>query len=169
MACMENPLSLWQLPWSGDVMQAINPWSWWTNAMGQFGLINISSSASANPQLEREIVGKVASYGRQLGRMTDAVYAVLAHQDSTSWSSTEQRGVADFRRMADAIYAVKAGHAAPTDAALDELIEGIRFLKERNAEEYERVVGKLRRGLQDGAETPPKLLPAPKRQVARRR
>ena len=159
---MENLMSLWRLPWSGDVMQAINPWSWWTNAMGQFGLINISTAASANPALEREITGKVASYGRQLGRMTDTVYALLAHQDQSAWSPAERRGVADFRRMADAIYAVKAGHAAPTDAALDELLDGIRFLKERNEPEYERVVGKLRRGL-DGIRPEPQLLPAPRR------
>jgi len=158
---MENPLGLWRLPWSGDVTQAINPWSWWTSAMGQFGLVNISSSASADPQLERDIVSKVASYGRQLGRMTDAVYALLAHQDESVWSPDERRDIAEFRRMADAIYAVKAGYAAPTDAALDRLIDGIRFLKERDPAEYERVVGKLRHGLLDGAETPPKLLASP--------
>jgi hypothetical protein len=169
MAYMENPLDLWRLPWSGDVTQAINPWSWWTSAMGQFGLVNISSSASANPQLERDIVGKVASYGRQLGRMTDVVYALLAHQDESAWSPDERRHIADFRRMADAIYAVKAGYAAPTDAALDRLIDGIRFLKEHNAAEYERVVGKLRRGLLDGAETPPQLLPPPTRPAAKKR
>jgi hypothetical protein len=128
-------------------MQAINPWSWWTNAMGQFGLINISSGASANPQLERDIVGRVASYGRQLGRLNDAVYALLAHQDRDELSAVEQRAVDDFRRMADAINAVKEGHAAPTDAALDELIEGIRFLRDRNPKEHERIVGRLRRAL----------------------
>jgi hypothetical protein len=132
---------------SGDVMQAINPWSWWTNAMGQFGLINISTNASANPRLEREIVNDVASYGRQLGRINEVLYALLQHTSQESWSATERREAADFRRMADAIAAVKAKHAAPTDAALDDLIGGIRFLKERNPPEYRRVVGRLRKAL----------------------
>jgi hypothetical protein len=144
---MENRTDTWLLPLSGDVMQAINPWSWWTNAMGQFGLINISSGASANPRLEREIVGKVASYGRQLGRINDALYALLAHQDPGELSAVERHAVDEFRRMADAINAVKEGHAAPTDAALDGLIEGIRFLRDRNPKEYARVVGRLRHAL----------------------
>lgn len=144
---METRTDTWLLPLSGDVLQAINPWSWWTNAMGQFGFINISSSASANPKLERDIVGKVASYGRQLGRINDALYALLAHQDRDELSAVEQRAVDDFRRMADAINAMKEGHAAPTDAALDELIAGIRFLRDRNPKEHARIVGKLRRAL----------------------
>jgi hypothetical protein len=147
---MEDRNITWLAPLSGDVMQAINPWSWWTNAMGQFGLVNISAAASANPRLEREITGTVASYGRQLGRISEALYAVLAHADQSAWSAAERREVADFRRMADEIAAVKERHAAPTDHALDELIDGIRFLKERNAAEYERVVGKLRRALLAG-------------------
>src|SRR5215510_7472950 len=135
---MENSHNNWLAPLSGDVMQAINPWSWWTNAMGQFGLVNITNTASSDPQLEREIVGKVAGYGRQLGRISEALYALLAHVDEGKLTVAERRDVADFRRMADDIAAVKARYAAPTDAALDDLIHGITFLKERNADEYER-------------------------------
>lgn len=168
---METRTDTWLLPLSGDVLQAINPWSWWTNAMGQFGLINISSSASANPRLERDIVGKVASYGRQLGRINDAVYALLAHEDAGAFSASEQRAVDDFRRMADAINAMKEGHAAPTDAALDELIAGIRFLRDRNPKEHARVVGKLRRALAEtkDAEQPAGRPAEAKRRVPRRR
>jgi hypothetical protein len=147
---MDKSSGSWQLPLSGDVMQAINPWSWWTNAMGQFGLVNITTTASANPRLEREIVNEVASYGRQLGRISEALYALLEHTSQESWSPAERREVADFRRMADAIAAVKAKHAAPTDAALDDLIAGIRFLKERNRPEYQRIVGRLRKALLEG-------------------
>lgn len=147
---MDKRSDSWQLPLSGDVLQAINPWSWWTNAMGQFGLVNITTHASSNPRLEREIVNEVASYGRQLGRISEALYAVLDHMPQENWSAAERKEVADFRRMADAIAAVKAKHAAPTDAALDDLISGIRFLKDRNRPEYERIVGRLRKALLDG-------------------
>jgi len=144
---METLDNNWHLPIPGDVMQAINPWSWWTNAMGQFGLVNITTGASSNPQVEREIVGKVAGYGRQLGRISEALYALLAHMNETSFTATERRAVADFRRMTDDIAAVKARYAAPTDAAIDDLIDGINFLKGRNVGEYERVVGRLRKAL----------------------
>ena len=44
----------------------------------QFGLININLGQSSNPTVEEEVLTDVASYGRQLGRISDALAVLLA-------------------------------------------------------------------------------------------
>ena len=63
-------------PLSGDVTQA---WATMVRTWGQWGLININvgGSGTADPVLERRIVDEVASYGRQLGRISEALEALI--------------------------------------------------------------------------------------------
>ena len=63
-------------PLSGDVTQA---WTTWARLMGQWGLININvgGDSTPDPVLERRIVDEVASYGRQLGRISEALEALI--------------------------------------------------------------------------------------------
>jgi hypothetical protein len=63
--------AVWNLPLSGDV----------TESAGQIGFVNIATG-SGDPALERRIVEHVASYGRQLGWVVDALDALIrAAQD----------------------------------------------------------------------------------------
>jgi hypothetical protein len=64
------------LPLSGDVWQRIAT-SFLRN--GQIGLVNVQG-VSRNPELEERIVTQVAGYGRQLGRLLEAVDALAAHR-----------------------------------------------------------------------------------------
>ncbi len=63
-------------PLSGDVTQA---WATWARMVGQWGLININvgGDSTPDPVLERRIVDEVASYGRQLGRISEALEALI--------------------------------------------------------------------------------------------
>jgi hypothetical protein len=48
--------------------------SWTFNSQGgQFGLVNINLGKSADPDLEQRILDDVGSYGRQLGRIGEAL------------------------------------------------------------------------------------------------
>ncbi|MET0543291.1 MAG: hypothetical protein ABWZ88_16210 [Variovorax sp.] len=68
------------LPLSGDVTQAINPWSWFFKSVGgQFGLVNINMGKSSDPVLEQQILDDVGTYGRQLGQIGDALAVLLRH------------------------------------------------------------------------------------------
>jgi hypothetical protein len=51
-----------KLPWSGDVTQAINPWSWMNNSLGQFGYININQTVSSNREMADGIAAVKAGY-----------------------------------------------------------------------------------------------------------
>ncbi|WP_417667854.1 hypothetical protein [Roseibium sp.] len=67
-----------KLPLSGDVFQAINPWFDMFKAFGsQFGLININLGRSPAPEIEQKVLSEVGSYGRQLGRMGEALNILI--------------------------------------------------------------------------------------------
>ena len=69
-----------KLPLSGDVVQSINPFTAWMSPVGsQFGLININLGQSSEPKVEEEVLWDVGTYGRQLGRIGDALVVLLAH------------------------------------------------------------------------------------------
>ena len=102
-----------RLPLSGDVLQAINPWSDMFKAFGsQFGFININLGRSAAPEIEQDILNEVGSYGRQLGRMGEAL-AVLVDKIEPKLDdlTKEERLALDaFKVMQAEIDRVKARH-----------------------------------------------------------
>ena len=83
------------LPLSGAVTQTIEPWTSWFSAFGsQVGLINVNLGSSADPDVEKAVIAKVASYGRQLGRIEDALVVLLKHfRPAEELSSAEKRAI----------------------------------------------------------------------------
>ena len=61
--------------------QAINPWTF-NQSGAQLGLVNISLGQTAQPELERAMLNEVGSYGRQLGRIGDALEVLVRHFDT---------------------------------------------------------------------------------------
>jgi hypothetical protein len=65
---------------SGNVNQVIDPWTLMLRMAGnQFGLININLGKSSDPDLEKEIIEDVGTYGKQLGQIGDAVQVIIKH------------------------------------------------------------------------------------------
>lgn len=64
-------------PFSGNVTQDILPWTWWLRFVGQWSLININLGKSSDADRERRILEQAGSYGRQLGRISEALEAVV--------------------------------------------------------------------------------------------
>ncbi len=64
-------------PLSGDVSQSILPWTWMTHATGQWGLVNINLGRTPDPERERRVLDQAGSYGHQLGRLSEALQAVI--------------------------------------------------------------------------------------------
>ncbi|MFP4003168.1 MAG: hypothetical protein ACLFV8_05270 [Alphaproteobacteria bacterium] len=135
----------WPLP--GAVTQAVNPWEVWMRTLSaQMGFLNIRNLSAGDPALEREIVEDVASYGRQLGRMTDVLIALLDHTDLKHVTERERAEIAAFREMAAEIETVKARRRSPERLldALDALLEEIRGLREQHPELHERAWHRVR-------------------------
>jgi len=67
-----------QMPWSGAVNQSILPWRWAFDWIGnQFSVFTINLGRSSAPEVETEILNDVGSYGRQLGRLSEAVEVLV--------------------------------------------------------------------------------------------
>lgn len=103
------------LPLSGAVTQAFNAWSSAVRSVsGQFGLVNINLARSSNPALEAELVSEVASYGSQLGRISNALAVLVAQlPDDPRRPVCEQAAIDEFKRMLNDLAAVKDRHAKP--------------------------------------------------------
>ena len=130
------------LPLSGDVTQTINPWTWWNTAVnqlgGQFGLININTMASGDPVLENQIVQNVASYGKQLGRMMEALNVVIAKDLTLSTlTSKEQETITAFQDMLAQINATKDNHTPTLSTTeTDHFLDRLMALKQTNPPLY---------------------------------
>lgn len=72
-----------------NLWQAINPWSFAITGE-QLGLVNISIGQTSHPELEREILDEVGSYGKQLGHIGDAVEVLIGLIGDRSKLTKEQ-------------------------------------------------------------------------------
>jgi hypothetical protein len=98
-----------RLPLSGDVVQAINPWSWtWNLGGAQLGLVNINLGRSSNPELEAQILDEVGSYGRQIGRLGDVLAILLRRLDPSALTPEEATQIEDFQRQIAEVERLKA-------------------------------------------------------------
>ena len=97
------------LPLSGAVTQTIEPWTSWFSSFGsQIGLINVNLGTSSNPSTEKAVIANVASYGKQLGRIEDALVVLLKHfHPKEPLSPEENRAIRALQRMVEEIDDVK--------------------------------------------------------------
>jgi hypothetical protein len=102
-----------KLPLSGDVVQSINPFTAFMTG-GQFGLININMGQSSEPKVEEEVLSDVATYGKQLGRIGDALIVLLAHfRPSKPLTADETAAIEALKEMLERIADVKEKHNRP--------------------------------------------------------
>ena len=136
----ESPSIFWAWPFSGDVAQDYHPiTSWFRTVSTQLGFININEMQSENPDLEKRIVTEVGSYGKQLGRVVEALQAVCEHMDTGRWPDEEQEAVKSFTRLAEEIDAFKSANQPVTKGTIDQLVSALRSLKDQDRLCYERL------------------------------
>ena len=126
-------LRTWQTVWRGapdNLVQPILPG--WT--------FNINSANSTSPQTEAEVVAR-HSYGRQIGRMADALELVLVEKHGSA--PTDKR-LADFLDMKRDIDQVKQDAAA---ARIEQITKDLALLKTRDEAQYARLRDALREAL----------------------
>jgi hypothetical protein len=101
-----------KLPLSGDVVQSISPWTAFLSPIGnQYGLVNVTIGQSSEPAVEADALSDVASYGKQLGRIGDALIVLLAHfHPATPLTRAEADAIDDLKEMLHRIADVKEKH-----------------------------------------------------------
>ena len=130
---LPNPFALFA-PRSLD--QSINP-GW---AIGN--IISVTEQNSAAPDTERDIAASY-SYGRQLGRVIDALAVLIAERPE---ESSDVKALDDLMALRDEIDAIKSRAAA---RRLERLGSDLETLKKTDADEYRRVTAALRNALDD--------------------
>ena len=101
--------------------------------------LNVNAFNSSSPQTEAEVVGK-HSYGRQLGRISEALAVLVEARDP---KGSDDR-FDDFRTMNDEIAEIKAGNAA---ARVSRLLADLDLLKVLRPEEHARLKDELKKRL----------------------
>ena len=100
---MSTPFQISLAP--DQLWQAINPGA-------QFGLINIDLGGAADSDLERRILNAVGSYGRQLGRIGDALEVILKHMKLDDLKSDERDALDVLKGQLAQVRQVKAERRA---------------------------------------------------------
>jgi len=107
-----------QLPLSGDVIQDINPVTSWLSP-------NLEINFAGKPDVEKDIVANIASYGRQLGVVIPALLQALGDVDSPE--------VEKLRKLAGDIEAAKQKHKI---RQAETLKQGLLSLKETDPQAF---------------------------------
>jgi hypothetical protein len=126
-------LRSWQTVWRGapdSLVQPILPG--WT--------FNINSTNSSSPQTEADVVAR-HSYGRQLGRMADALELLVVDKYG---KAPKDKRVASFLSMKREIDQVKLDAAA---ARVEQITRDLALLKAQDETEYARLRDALRAAL----------------------
>jgi hypothetical protein len=95
--------------------QAINPWSFYQQG-AQFGFVNIDLGQTPQPEVEQAVLEKVGSYGRQLGRIGDALEVLLDHVKLEGLDEREQDALTVLRGQLAEIRQVKQAVQTPPAA-----------------------------------------------------
>jgi hypothetical protein len=111
---MSTPFQISLAP--DQLWQAINPVTAYQQG-AQFGLINIDLGGAADSDLERKILKTVGSYGRQLGRIGDALDVILKHVKLDDLKPDERDALDVLKGQLAAVRQVKAEHRASAAAS----------------------------------------------------
>jgi predicted dinucleotide-utilizing enzyme len=125
-----------------NLSQAINPWSLWM----QPGLINVNMMATREPDTELRMVRDGASYGSQLGRITELLETVvekLKLEGDRSLNDTQRKTVADFLVLAAKMKAVKDQSPSGVHKRVDVLVDELSALSRTDPLHYAQLHAKL--------------------------
>ena len=111
---------------SGSFVQPILPG--WT--------FNIDSNNSSSPQTEADVLAKF-SYGKQLGKINDALALLIAHRDAPPDAPA-------FQEFAEMTAQIEKAKAAGIGRRVEQVKADLKLLKKTNRREYDRLSAALR-------------------------
>jgi hypothetical protein len=94
-------------PFSGDVTQAFTAFSRMFSH-SSWGIFNFNFGNSGSPEAEGRILDEVGSYGRQIGRITDALEVLISTLDTSQLTKKQVTAIYMLKEQADAIRAIKS-------------------------------------------------------------
>jgi len=106
-------------------------------------VINITENNSSAPETEREVL-QHHSYGRQLGRIIDALSVVIdkAVPDTAKLPEAQRECLQEFADMSGEIRKIKEGEALKR---VERIARDIAFLRDKHPDEYKKLQALLER------------------------
>lgn len=115
-----------------------------SQSQSQNTTVQVSIQASSDPALERRIFGKVASAGRQIGRIADVLDILLAAFERDARLEPGAVAVlAAYRGMREEIAREKAAWAP------ERYLEGLETLRSENPRAFAELLPRLRQWLSE--------------------
>ena len=135
-----DPFSAWARMWAPSWLFAPET-DTETNTItvgGDFLAVLTQGMSTADAAQEQRIIQGVASYGRQLGRISDVLNVLMSLVDTTGLNPDQQQKLDDFYEMLEQITKEKV------ENQLDLLLKEIGDLKDQDKGKYQELVKKLR-------------------------
>ncbi len=102
------------------------------------GTVTVNEQNSSAPETEREIVA-AESYGRQIGRMSDALAALVAEWPA---GKPKPEAVREFEELRTRIHEIKVGAASKR---AQRFLDDMALVKRDNPEEFRHLADQVRR------------------------
>jgi heterodisulfide reductase subunit C len=97
-----------------QLTQTINPWSW---TFGDMSLFTVNLGQSSDPQFEARVLEQVGTYGRQIGRIGEALDVILRKIDLGKLDKADEAAIKALRAQLDTVSDLKTKHGAGRKAA----------------------------------------------------
>lgn len=99
-----------------QLTQTINPWSW---TFGDISLFTVNLGQSSDPAFEARVLEQVGTYGRQIGRIGEALEVLIRGLDLTALDAADAAALQALRDQVREVKRLKSQHkdAAPLRAA----------------------------------------------------
>lgn len=145
MATSDSTRSPWSGPDPAEWVRTFRElWQWGPQNLSQPILpgwtLNVNSNNSTAPETEVDVVAK-HSYGRQLGRISDALELLIAERHG---KAPKDKRFTDFLTMKHEIDEVKLQAATQR---IERITKDLALLKAQDKEQYERLRDALQRAL----------------------
>jgi hypothetical protein len=127
-----------------DFFSAFNPSNWVPRKLDQpilpgwqFGNVVINYDNSSSPETEREIVS-ANSYGRQIGRLMDALCVLINKQENTPEGA---KTLKDLVALHTEIQSIKLKTA---ERKIERLRDDLETIKKNNPKDYDKMITELK-------------------------
>ncbi len=139
--------------WSPEnLTQAINPWSWLFKTDNTNTLLSINNHYKGDPKVEAAVTSEVAGYGKQLGKIEDALSVLLkkmTQAQEASLSAEEKAKISEYHQMVREIEMKKRDMALSkfSPGGVADLVSELQALKRNNPAEFKQIAETLKKAL----------------------
>src|SRR5262249_42159935 len=134
---MNNPFGFWPFAWPNLAPTNLNQ-----PILPDFSLQHITVNYKGDPAIEKDVAANVASYGKQLGIITEAGLALARDEADNS------EPIKRLRRIADQIEKIKRRHRSDLAAAAREAMQS---LAERDPAAAHRIAASFAKATDGGS------------------